>query len=216
MPQQEKLSYSEFAKHLLVQLAISTEGDTTRFATAATVARLVPGIYSRSWPLEAAKELADEGLLRINALLGDGTSVTITGRGLRAAEEYAAELHYDEIHEEIEQAQQATNPAPPAVIQLDRSADAFKALDAEMGRVIAELRGSNSLSADTPREASQRVAELEAGRKLLDAEQIDRGLAERLLLAPLRWAASKASEEVLKKGVGLALNAVASFFGFKL
>lgn len=215
----ERLSYSEFAKHFLVQLAVYTQGDTSKTAIASIVARRVPGTFPRSWPIEVAKELGDGGLARITALLGDGTSLTITGGGLRAAEDYAAELHYEELPEEFEQERAKRETAVAAkldVIVLDRSTDAFRALDAEMARVIAELRGSNSLSVGAPNEASQRVAELEAGRKLLDAEQIDRGLAERLLLAPLRWAGSKASEEVLKKAVGLALTAVASFFGFKL
>lgn len=209
----EKLSYDEFSKHFLVKLAILSQGDTARQVRSSAIASQIAGSFPPDWAREASRELADDGLARNFASLGQVSILTITGRGLREAERRAAELGFDEIQDEIEQ---QAETAKPSIVTLDHSADAFKALDAEMARVIAELRSSNSLNAGAPAEASQRVAELEAGRKLLEAEQIDRSLAERMLLDPLRWASLKTAEEVLKNGVAAALKVVAAYFGFKL
>lgn len=216
----DPLSYRDFKELLLIELALAANGDTTRPKKASDLAAMVRGQYSSSWVREAARQLKEEGWANLSNFGGD-SFLGITGRGLEAAEEFGTKHGFPELHEEAEERQAAQvmeidHPPAPAIVTLDRSTDAFKALDAEMAKVIAELRSSNSLGADVPAETSQRIAELEAGRKLLDAEQIDKGLVERLMLAPLRWIALKASEVTVKKAVELALSAVASFFGFKL
>jgi hypothetical protein len=65
----------------------------------------------------------------------------------------------------------------------------FRELDARLEAVFDALRGNNDLS---PEVKGQLLAELKAGRQILEAPKPERNLVDLLLVRPLQWAAEKA------------------------
>jgi hypothetical protein len=78
----------------------------------------------------------------------------------------------------------------------------FRASDAKLDELIAELRRSNEIAGET---RDQLVAEISAGRTILKAPEPDQKLIELLLLKPLRYLADKAGSAVIG---GLAVEAL--------
>lgn len=212
----ERLSYTDFKSELLVAIAVAVEGDLDTDFLVNDVAKTIDGRFPNSWIPEAVRELARERLIG-DVLLGThGDAHHLTGSGLRAAETAANERGSD-IYELMDEAEErgpfhvdATAIVEAAPITIDRSSEAFKQLDEALRERIRELKGDNELIAEGGAEVSQRLAELEAGNRLLQADQADAGLIRRLLLPSLAWFAKKARDEatsqLIKKLIALVLD----------
>lgn len=190
----DRLSYGEFKQQFLVQLALSAKGDTDKHNNPSEVAMLVEGLFQESWVRAVEKELKDTGMADGRSFVG-GSTISITGPGLEQAEDWAGDYGIDlweEINDEgpkdaVHSAEQVRVESPMELsiirtVEIDRLSDAFKSVDRELKRTIDNLRSDNELISKTGKEGSQRVSELEAGKVLLQAEQADAGLIERLLL----------------------------------
>lgn len=85
------------------------------------------------------------------------------------------------------------------LIPLDRNSPTYIEVESEVRNTIRKIRSDNELMA-TP-EGSQRVAELEAGKALIQADQVNEGLVKRTLVPSLLWATKK-----LDEGAGVAIK----------
>jgi hypothetical protein len=167
-------------------------------------------------------------------LLINDVAATLNESGLERAEQVARENGFD-LYEAMEEAAAATSEEvtidieePPdeaahdevsggeAVIYIDPLSEAFKELDAQMAIAIRDLRGRNELMELGGAEASQRMAELEAGSRLLKADQADAKLLKRLLLPALNWFAKKVGDETAKQLIAPLIAMVMAYIAAKL
>ncbi len=230
------LSYREFKDELLLHFAIHVQAATDVQADPESAAALIHERFQRSWIASATKELADAGYIKgITDLSGTG-SYALTGYGLERAERIAHNVGAD-LHEMIadsdpyalvedggsamtdDRGNRLVVSSPESdradaanIIKIDPLSQAFRELDEEMSSVIRELRGSNQLAADGGAETSQRLAELEAGRILMSAEQADKSLVRRVLLPALQWLLKKVVDESAKTGIQKLIAIISAYF----
>lgn len=217
---QERLSFREFKEELLLNIAIMTKGETNRFINPTDAAGRITDKFSETWIMSASEELRSVGYLHGQTFLsGDGT-FALTGAGLEHAEEIAEERGAD-LYELIEEADAVPlldaqnsaiisdqgNPivyhidprenAETSIIKIDHLSPDFKSLDRALREHIEIFRGNNELLAESS-ETGRLIAELEAGKALLKADEADRNLVRRLLLPALTWFARMARDETAK------------------
>ncbi|MGK9053112.1 hypothetical protein [Neorhizobium petrolearium] len=234
----QRLSYREFKDELLLSIAISTSGETNKFVNPEEVASRIQERYSPTWVMSAATELRDTGYLTGQTFLSGGGSYALLGAGLERAEEIAGEKATD-LYELIDEA----NAVPladergniltdehgnsllaqidpwkleaPQVIQIDHVSPDFKSLDRALRDQIEILRGDNSLLAEGA-EAGQRLAELEAGKALLRADQADASLIKRLLIPSLTWFSKKVGDETVSTAIQALIGILLAWLGTKI
>jgi hypothetical protein len=224
----DRLSYGEFKQQFLVQLALSSKGDTDKHNNPSEVAMLVEGLFQESWIRAVEKELKDTGMADGRSFVG-GSTISITGPGLEQAEDWAGDYGID-LWEEIndQDHEDTTNPTEEIriksgeetasavrIVEIDRLSDAYKSLDRELKRTIDNLKADNELISKTGKESSQRVSELEAGKTLLQAEQADVGLIERLLLPSLKWFLTKVRDEATGQMIKVLIALIVAFLASK-
>ena len=101
------------------------------------------------------------------------------------------------------------------MVRIDHNSQEIREINGKLDQVIESVVESNSLSVDAD-EKAQRVAELEAGKRMLEAPQAERGLLERLFVPVLKWIAEKSAEQVIATLVITLLTLIAAYFGFSL
>lgn len=233
----DRLSYREFKDEFLLGFALACKGDTSSTIDPAKAASMVTGTYQKSWIAAATKELKDQGYIAGMAFLAGGGSFNLTGAGLDRAEgvahENGADL-YELIEETFPTAAVDENgntltddqgnhlvfdfdlpdyALPARVTRVDPLSQAFRELDYQMALALRDLRASNSISEIDGAEVAQRMAEVEAGKALLKAPQVDANLFNRLVLPALNYLAKKVADETVKAGLQKLIALVASFFG---
>jgi hypothetical protein len=217
---QDRLSFREFKDELLLNIAILTKGETNKFINPSDAAERIEEKFSATWIMSAAEEWRSVGYLHGQTFLSGGGSFALTGAGLEHAEEVADERAAD-LYELIDEA----NAVPladtqgntltddqgnrlvvhvdpwenfePSIVKIDHLSADFKSLDRALRDHIEVFRGNNELFADNP-EAGRHLAELEAGKALLKADEADRNLVKRLLLPALTWFVKMARDETAK------------------
>ncbi|MCA8917394.1 MAG: hypothetical protein KDB90_18545, partial [Planctomycetes bacterium] len=90
------------------------------------------------------------------------------------------------------------------VVALDRTSSEYVEVQSEVKNTIRMMRSDNELMA-TP-EGAQRIAELEAGKELIQADQVNEGLVKRTLVPPLLWAAKKVRDEGASTAIKLIVT----------
>ncbi|MGC4406797.1 hypothetical protein D4A92_15095 [Rhizobium rosettiformans] len=234
----DRISYKEFKDELLLSLAVLANGETSKFLNPLDAAKKIEERHSSSWVMSAAKDLRDSGFLTGQTYLSGGGSYALSGPGLERAEEIASERAAD-LYELIDEANafplgdehgnnivdekgnsilvQLDPWKEPAssIIQIDHVAPDFKSLDRALRDQIEVLRGDNSLLAEGP-EASQRLAELEAGKALLKAEQADASLIKRLLIPSLTWFSKKVGDEAASTAIQALIGIVLAWLATKI
>lgn len=207
-----RISYREFRDELLLSIAIMTQGETNKFVNPEDASRRIRETYSPSWQMSAVKDLRDDGYLTGKTFISGGGSYALLGAGLERAEEIANEQATD-LYDLIEEADAASLPdgldnrfgehgntwegSETDVIKIDHLSPDFRSLDRALRDHIEIFRGNNELLADSP-EARRHLAELEAGKALLKADEADRSLVKKLLLPALTWFVRMARDETTK------------------
>lgn len=78
-------------------------------------------------------------------------------------------------------------------MKLNRDSPDFREVETGLNTAIEELRSDNMLMSDA--EGGQRLAELEAGKVLIQSEQVNESLIKRVLIPSLTWTAKKIRDE---------------------
>lgn len=224
----ERLTYVDFQEHLIFQIAVLAQADFHYPFYVKDAAAQIDGRFPDSWVETTTAKLEKSRFLAVASAPDDeldelvessksfverfrdaqarkGTSRTqyvLTEAGLVAAEQ-ASQYLGRSLWEEMDQFEadggRENVRETGRVVTLDRSSPAYVEVESEVRDTIRRIRSDNELMA-TP-EGSQRIAELEAGKALIQADQVNEGLVKRTLVPPLLWAAKKADE-----GAGLAIK----------
>ncbi len=88
-------------------------------------------------------------------------------------------------------------------ITINIQSEPFKQFNANMEKLLDELRRSNEISGEV---RDQLLADMKAGREILNAPKPPRGLIELLLVKPLKYLMEKAGSEFISKLAGAALD----------
>jgi len=224
-----RIAYGDFQKHLLFRIAVLSGGDFERPILAEEAASHIDGRFPTSWVKAVAVKLSDRGLIHVSHDLDSGlfdilnSNLDLAGKlarledykdisripyllteaGLEEAERSGSYLGYD-LWDEIDLLEANSDEAQVAelgrIVGLDRSSSNFEEVESEVGSAIQSIRSDNELMATS--EGSQRIAELEAGRRLIQADQVNESLAKRTLIPALQWAAKKVRDD----GAGVAIK----------
>ncbi len=234
----DRISYREFKDELLLRIAVATNGETNKFVNPQDAAQQIEENYSPTWVMSAAKELSDSGYLTGQTFLSGGGSYALLGPGLERAEEVAGERATD-LYELIDEAnafpladdQSNTltddkgnrlvyqvdpwDQIETSIVKIDHLSPDFKSLDRALRDQIDVLRGDNALLAEDA-EAGQRLAELEAGKALLRADQADASLVKRLLIPSLTWFSKKVGDETVSTAIQALIGILLTWLGTKI
>ncbi|MHC2021474.1 hypothetical protein [Methylobacterium sp. CM6247] len=219
----ERLSYSDFKKLFLIEIALTSEGDTSKSFNPGKIASNIEGKFPNSWIKEAEQDLKLSQYCDGRTWL-NGSTVSITGRGLEEVEDYLAQFGFGELNEEISkrdaEAQKSNEETSEHeenayIIKIDRTDEKFKQIDAQVANIIKELKNNNSVMSEYGAIGSQRIAEIEAGRVLMQAEQVNINLLERVLVDSLKWFMQKIKDEGVKTIINQAILALLLHFSLK-
>jgi len=103
-------------------------------------------------------------------------------------------------------------PASDRVVPLNHNSSEYLELISKLDEITRGARSENSLAAEP--EFVRVESEIEAGKRLLEADGARAGVMERLLVPPLKWIMQKIAEQTIKIAVTAALVLIASLFGF--
>jgi hypothetical protein len=143
------------------------------------------------------------------------------GKGLERAEEIADSNGYD-LYEEIEEFEKNSEtgtthvPASDRVVSIDHNSQEYLKVRREIDDVTAAARASNSLSANAGVELDQRLAEIEAGKILLNAPQANPGLVEKLIIPALKRIAEKIADNLIAILVNSVIAGLLALLGLTL
>ncbi len=221
------MSFKAFKEDLLVALAIVAEAKATEQFEAIEITRQRDITYRDGWLRQAVKLLEDNGDIRVTRYLGGGEDlgmkISLTGPGIEHAEEICGERAsnlYEEIEENKIQANPTSDPtsldipASDRVVKIDHNLPEYREIVEKIDSVTFTAKTNNLLKSDYPEESEQRVAELEAGRRLLDAPQANPRLIKELLINALKWFAEKIADGVVSTMIATLMLIIAKFLGF--
>ncbi|CAN7151434.1 hypothetical protein [Rhizobium sp. LjRoot254] len=228
----KRLTYTDFQRVLLYKLAVAVEADFDRPIDVADVALTVNGKFQQSWISAVTQKFVLEKYIRkwarplfdvsevLNADEGSASKLrrayqwgeagadlyTLTEKGLEEAERIAAYEGWNlwpDIDEVAEQGFGSSVVEQGRKMTLNRDSSDFREVETGLNTAIEELRSDNMLMSDA--EGGQRLAELEAGKVLIQSEQVNENLIKRVLIPSLTWTAKKIRDEgavsIIKIGV---------------
>lgn len=193
--------YHQFRRDLLI--AIAKEAETNNGYINPRLAAINAGLlFPGGWAKQASRELEADGFLncRLYAQLGDsgpddGIDVTITGEG------------YD-FAESLINSPDATDTAPASdrIVTLDHNSAGYQEARDSLDNTIAAVKGNNELAADDPEDRERQVAELESGRRLLEATRVRVEAVQTVLVSILKRLIAKFTDHAIGKFATLALE----------
>jgi hypothetical protein len=201
------MSFKDFKEELLMAIAITTEGKPTVQMEAMEVAQLRNLTFREGWLRQAVKSLEDLGHISVAMFMGGGENlgmrVRITGKGLEEAEELFEKAGFD-LDEAIDEYAAEKNGTPPSVIpaadrivRIDHNSRQYDEVKDKIETVENAARMNNSLNSNHSDELGQRLAEIEAGKKLLAAPLTNTTLIKSLLFPALKWIGEKIADNII-------------------
>jgi hypothetical protein len=218
----ERLAYADFQRHLVVRIAVLAGADFERPVFAEDAAIHIDGRFPASWIATVAIKLMEKGLIQVSGateeglfdIIGSNLSLpeklkelsarkemsrpqyALTEAGLVEAEKAARLLGFslwDEIDRFEERGGSENIPETGRLVMLNRISPNYVEVEKKVRDTIQIIRSDNELMSST--DGAQRVAELEAGKALIQADQVNEGLVKRVLVPSLLWAARKMRDE---------------------
>ncbi|MBX4896557.1 hypothetical protein [Rhizobium bangladeshense] len=229
-----RLTYSTFQRNLIFRIAVLAEADFERSIYVEDAAVHIDGRYPASWTATVAVKFKEAGLIDVAATTTDGDLFAIinsdaslaeklkelsarkensrpqyvlTESGLQEAENAGRYLGLS-LWEEIDKLEASGGsehvPEMGRIVALDRTSDKYIEVESEVHGTIHKIRSDNELMASD--DGAQKVAELEAGKALIQADQVNEGLVKRTLVPALLWAAKKVRDESSGTAIKLAVT----------
>jgi cell division protein ZapA (FtsZ GTPase activity inhibitor) len=113
---------------------------------------------------------------------------------------------------ELEETQRLA-PASDRVVALDHNQPAYNETLAAIGRVVAVVRESNRYRETDAADQERRIAELEAGRRLLGSRWVSVATVKAVLISTLTYLASKFADAPIGEAATWAWNALKHLIG---
>jgi hypothetical protein len=208
--EKQNMSFREFKENLLIAIAILAKGIPTAEIEPLAAAKARNLSYRHGWLRQAVKSLDEQGHVSARFYMGGGEDggmpVRVTGAGLEYAEELCDNAGSD-LYEEIDEHNAAATavetespvvvPASDRVVKIDHNSNDYKEIVDGLSQVSEAARKSNSLNIESADIKDQHLAEIDAGKRLLEAPQVNAGLVEKLLIPALKWISEKIAEAVI-------------------
>jgi len=203
------VKFSQFMDDLLLALVRYGESDRNDFIDPRDAAERAGLKYQPGHVREAVRTLEGRGLVRAHYTMGGGPDggmgLTVTGEGLTRAEGIEDERKQQNASGQV--------PASDRVVTVNHNAPDYRATSDTLVQTIAAVKGDNEYANEDPEDREQRIAELEASQRLLQAERVDLDWVERLFLRTLRYLANKFADNAIGVVVGLLISHVLALFG---
>jgi hypothetical protein len=195
-------AFARFRDDLLLAMVNRAPGGQGEFMDPITLAKTERLSYLPGWVRLSIEAMQSRGLVEGRNLF-DGTPdgqimVRVTGSGM----ERAAEIAVERAGESVTEA-----PAADRFVRIDHNSADYKKADDTLAQTIEAVRGNNEFANNDPEDYEQRLAELEAGTRLLQARRINPGWLKAGLLPALRYIAKKFADNAIG---ALATAAVAA------
>jgi hypothetical protein len=222
-------SFKEFREELLLRIAFATEGNPSTTVDPKQVADEASLAHRPGWVRQAASHWAALGALEVSETLGGGDdggiNTYMTAAGMIEAEGLAHERAYD-LYEEMDERRSSsvllespqvvssatTVPASDRIVRIDHNLKPITELQEKLDEVVTWMEADNSLSQEEDAR-EQRLAELKAGKVVLEAPQASETVLEWLLIRPLKWILEKAAESSVATVVAILLTLLLTLFG---
>jgi hypothetical protein len=198
-----KPRFSQFSDDLLMAMVDAGQKMPGHYINPIAVAIAAKLSHMPGWVRQAVEALQSKGWVSAKFLATgqpDGQVMAIvTGRGVERAEK---------IEEERRQAASAEDevPASDRFVRIDHNSAGYKDADDALGQTLEAVRGSNEYRSSDPEDHEQRVAELEAGKRLLQAPRVDLGWLKAGLERTLTYIAKKFADQAIGKLAGAAIK----------
>jgi hypothetical protein len=88
-------------------------------------------------------------------------------------------------------------PAADRVVTLDHNSAGYQRIEEQLDKLAEVVRGSNEVRRADPDEADQRIAELDAGTRLLKARRVRLAAIATVLVPALLWVAEKFADTIV-------------------
>lgn len=225
--ERRNMSFRDFKEELLVAIAIQVKGIPSENIAPINAAKTANLIYRSGWIDQAVRALKEDGFLNANFFMGPdldaNISASITGRGLEKVEEYCnargSDLweEIDEKSEQTEKVVQSATPSAPAsdrIVDIDHNSAAYKEIIEKIDEVSNSATKSNSLSSEYSLERDQRLAEIKAGKILLQAPQANAEKVKLLLVGALKWIGERIADNVVAFVITGLITLILGFLGF--
>jgi hypothetical protein len=220
----KSMSFREFKDDLLIAIAIQAKGESTADLVPLDVAKARGLSYRNGWLRQAVELLHYQGLIKASFHLGGGEdggmNVQIIGSGLEAAEELCDERGSD-LYEEIDEqsgasgvSESATVPASDRIVKIDHNSAQYMEIIGKLAQISDAAKKSNSLSIENADERDQRLAEITAGKILLEAPRTNAEKVKSLLIDGLKWIGEKIADNVVSVIVTGLIGLVLALLGF--
>lgn len=205
--------FSDFRDALLLALVEEREKDPDHALPAAEVAHAMNCDPADGWVDLAVEAMAARGLVRVMGdTHGAGLLVSVTGLGLEEAERLLEVMQEEQDRSEVS----SGAPASDRVVPLDHNAQGYKDAVKATDDVIEAVRGSNDFKTKNPEAHEQRLAELEAGKRLLTAARVRVAALAAVLVVALKWLLDAFGAGVIGKLAEVALAKLAPLLPFAL
>ena len=205
------MRYTEFRKRLLVLLKEFDEkypGDLVEPKTLIDSKELK---FKLGWIEKATEDFENLGFVQAAFSAGpidEGMDCRITGPGIEEAEVYEEDLGDSKF---FVTGQPSTNPE--MLVELNREDDAYKLAMNKLDVTIETVRGNNEYKDANPNDHEQRLAELQAGRLLLESEWVDISKVQATLFAVLTYLSLKFADVPIGEASQAAWEAVKALLG---
>jgi hypothetical protein len=123
-----------------------------------------------------------------------------------------------DLLKEIKRAPVQPSPVPAAdrIVALDHNSSAYVDTVKALSEIECAVTASNSLAVEYPATHNRVIAEISAGRRLLEGAQVRAELAWQVLHPPLTWIAEHVAETALSIAVTAAIALIASLLGIPI
>lgn len=201
--------FEKFTSDLLVALADAAEAAGSHLDPRA-VAEHAELRYLPGWVKEATRALEDKDHVRADfdpyvEHPDDGVQVVVTGAGWDAAEE---SRHPKASDDEV--------PASDRIVDIKDNSSKFTAADTSIAETIEAVRGNNEYGTEEPEEKERVIAELESGKRLLEAARVRLDAIITVLVHVLKYLAEKFVDHAIGIAAAAALAALAALLGIQL
>lgn len=118
-------------------------------------------------------------------------------------------------HERIAELEESRSsiPASDRIVALDHNAPYYLAASSALEQLIDEVRESNSYRNSDPQDQERRLAELEAGQRLIKSRRVSASTIRAVLWGTLGYLATKFADAPIGEAATLAWNALKALIG---
>jgi hypothetical protein len=197
-------SYSDFRDRFLLALARKEEADGPRIFDLKQIADDSGLAYRPGWVRKAATQFKNNGWVLAAFTIGGGEDgglhAQLTGNGLEAAERLTSVMSPRGRVQEV--------PAADRIVPLDHNSPEYREAVNALEEVAEAVRSNNEYANEDPEDRNQRLVELEAAEKLLEAPRVSESAIKIFAIRTLRYLGDKFADHAIGLLAGAAITAL--------